>query len=102
MGPHYSWKGDTLLLSCHVQPGAKRSEVAGLHGGRLKIRLVAPPMDGKANAALIDMVAVAFGVAKTAVSIQRGHGSRQKTLSITRPTLSPADFQIDDGDRIPK
>ena len=56
----------------HVQPGAKRTEVAGIHGegaaARLKIRLAAPPVDGKANAELLRFLAAAFGVPQRAVT----------------------------------
>jgi uncharacterized protein (TIGR00251 family) len=102
MGSHFCWKGDDLLLFCHVQPGAKRTEVAGIHGDRLKIRLAAPPVDGRANSALTDYLTEAFAVPKTDVSIQRGHASRQKSVLIVRPARCPERFQIDDRDGIPK
>jgi uncharacterized protein (TIGR00251 family) len=54
-----------ITLTLHIQPGAKRTEVAGLYGDALKIRLAAPPVDGKANAALISFLAERLGVAKT-------------------------------------
>jgi len=63
--PFYRWDGDDLILDCHLQPKASRDEFAGLHGERLKIRLTAPPVEGKANAHLLAFLAAAFGVAKT-------------------------------------
>ena len=70
-------------LTLHIQPGAKKTEVTGLHGDALKIRLAAPPVDGKANAALIGFVADRLGVAKSAVSLKSGQTSRRKVLEIT-------------------
>jgi uncharacterized protein (TIGR00251 family) len=52
-----------IMLTVHVQPGAKRSEMAGLHGDALKIRLAAPAVDGRANAALLAFVAQRLGLA---------------------------------------
>lgn len=71
-----------IALTLHVQPGAKKSEVAGEHGDALKIRLAAPPVDGKANAALIEFVAARLGVAKSAVSLKSGQTSRRKVLEV--------------------
>ena len=51
-----------MILDLYVQPGAKRSEFAGQHGERVKLRLAAPPVEGKANAALIEFLAEYFGV----------------------------------------
>ena len=73
-------RGTTLTL--HIQPGAKKTEVAGLHGDALKIRLAAPPVDGKANAALIAFVAERLGVARSAVSLKSGQTSRRKVLEV--------------------
>ena len=73
-------KGVTLRL--HIQPGAKKTEVMGLHGEALKIRLAAPPVDGKANAGLIAFLADRFGVAKSAVSLVSGDTSRAKRVRI--------------------
>ena len=82
-------EGDALLLALHVQPGAKRTEVAGPHGDALKIRLAAPPVDGKANAELLRFLADAFGVPQRAVTLVRGEVSRQKTVRIVRPARRP-------------
>ena len=70
-------------LTLHIQPGAKKTEVAGKHGDALKIRLASPPVDGKANAALINFVADRLGLAKSAVSLKSGQTSRRKVLEIT-------------------
>jgi uncharacterized protein len=72
-----------VILELHVQPGASRSEFAGEHGGRLKVRLAAPPVDGKANAELIDFLARHYGVAKRNVRITAGVTSRRKRVEIT-------------------
>ena len=69
-------------LTLHIQPGAKKTEVAGEHGDALKIRLAAPPVDGKANAALIAFVADRLGLAKSAVSLKSGQTSRRKVLEV--------------------
>ncbi|MDK9704865.1 MAG: DUF167 family protein [Sulfuritalea sp.] len=73
-------KGVTLRL--HIQPGAKKTEVAGLHGEALKIRLAAPPVDGKANAGLIAFLAERLGVAKAAIELISGDASRAKRVRI--------------------
>ncbi|MFZ2854558.1 MAG: DUF167 domain-containing protein [Rhodocyclaceae bacterium] len=69
-----------ITLTLHIQPGAKKTEVAGLYGDALKIRLAAPPVDGKANAALLGFVAERLGVAKSAVMLKSGQTSRRKVL----------------------
>ncbi len=62
---YFRWDGEDLLLECHLQPKASRDEFAGLHGDRLKIRLTAPPVDGKANAHLLAFLASVFAVSKS-------------------------------------
>ena len=74
---------ETVTLTLHIQPGAKKTEVAGLHGDALKIRLAAPPVDGKANAALIDFLAGKLGVAKSAVVLKSGQTSRRKVVEVS-------------------
>lgn len=73
----------SLLLALHVQPGAARTELAGLHGDALKLRLAAPPVDGKANKAAVDFIADLLHLPKAAVVIKSGHASRAKTLLLT-------------------
>lgn len=92
--PFYHWQGEDLLLDCHLQPGAKRAEFAGQHGERLKIRISAPPVDGKANDALIRFLADAFDVSRQQVSLLSGQSSRQKRLLIQTPRQLPAELGI--------
>jgi uncharacterized protein len=79
----------SVTLEVHAQPGAKRTEVAGVHGGCLKIRLAAPAVEGKANAALTAYLAQAFAVPKRAVTIVRGETGRRKTVRIASPRARP-------------
>jgi len=72
----------SIALSLHIQPGARQTECAGLHGDALKIRLAAPPVDGKANAALIAFVAERLGLGRAAVSLKSGQSSRRKVLIV--------------------
>ena len=71
-----------MILDVHIQPGAKRSEFAGEHGGRLRLRLAAPPVEGRANAALIAFLAEYFGVPRRNVRIAAGHKSRRKRVVV--------------------
>lgn len=71
-----------LTLTLHIQPGAKKTEVAGEHGDALKIRLAAPPVDGKANAALLAFIAERLGVSKSAVTLKSGQTSRRKVVEV--------------------
>ena len=66
-----------------MQPGARASEFAGRHGDRIKVRLAARAVDGKANEALIAFLAAHYGVAKRAVRIVAGLKSRQKRVEIS-------------------
>ena len=70
-------------LQLQVQPRASRTEVAGAHGGALKIRLAAPPVDGEANDELIRFLAKTLGVTKSAVTIARGATGRKKVVRVT-------------------
>lgn len=69
-------------LTLHVQPGAKKTEVAGLHGDALKLRLAAPPVDGKANAALLAFLAERLALPKGALVLRSGQTSRRKVVDI--------------------
>lgn len=89
MTAHARWDAGDILLFCHLQPGAKHSEFAGLHGERIKIRLHAPPVGGKANSQLIVFLSEAFAVPKHAIKIESGELSRQKRVRISTPRHIP-------------
>ena len=79
------------VLSLHIQPGAKRSEVVGDHGDRLKIKIKAPPQDGEANLCLIQFISELFRIPKARVHLLSGESSRQKLVLVE---LSPAEILI--------
>lgn len=81
-----------LTLDLRVQPGAARDEIVGAHGDRLKVRITAPPVDGRANRHLIDYLAAAFGVPRSRVTLLRGETGRAKTVQIDSPTRLPSEF----------
>jgi uncharacterized protein (TIGR00251 family) len=71
-----------VILNLYVQPGAKRSEIAGLHGNALKIRLAAPPIEGRANACLIDFLADILQLPRAQITLLSGQASRAKRVAI--------------------
>ena len=74
---------DGCTLAVRVRPGAKKNDVAGLHAGAVKISLTAPPVDGRANEALVEFVAGLLRIPRARVSLIGGMTSRMKTLRIT-------------------
>ncbi|MFC6670312.1 DUF167 family protein [Marinobacterium aestuariivivens] len=95
MTAFYRWQGDDLILSCHLQPRASRDEFCGRHGDSLKIRIQAPPIEGRANDRLIRFLARQFGVAKSAVEILGGELGRQKRVRIAAPERLPEELGIE-------
>lgn len=85
----YRREDDCVTLTLHVQPGAKRSEVTGLHGEALKIKLAAPPIDGRANQALQKFIAELFAVPLRQVELKQGAQSRHKVVAITGSKIKP-------------
>ena len=71
-----------VVLSLHVQPGAKKTEFVGPHGEAMKLRLAAPPVDGKANAARVVFLAGFCDVPRAAVTLVSGETSRAKRVRI--------------------
>jgi len=72
----------TSRLELRVAPGAARSAVVGRHGAKWKVRVAAPAEGGRANAALVRLLAETLAVPQQAVAIVSGHGSRDKTVSL--------------------
>jgi len=71
-----------LTLTLHVQPGARKSGIAGIHGDALKIRIAAPASDNKANGALVEFLGETLGVPKSAIAIRRGATGRRKVVEV--------------------
>lgn len=78
----------SVRFRVHVQPRASRSEIVGIHGDALKVRLAAPPVDGAANDALVELLAETFAVGPRAVRIVAGQVSRAKVVEIDGITVS--------------
>lgn len=85
----FRWDGPTLLLQLKLQPGASRSEFAGLHGDQLKVRIHAPAIEGRANSELVVFLSTGFAVGKSSISIERGELGRVKTVRIASPRQLP-------------
>ena len=82
--PYLQTQSDgSLLLSLYVQPKSGRDAIVGLHGDALKLRLSAPPVDGRANKALIAFWAKSLKIPKSAVTIKSGRQSRMKKILLT-------------------
>ncbi len=77
---------DRVSLSLYVQPRSSRNEFAGLHGESLKLRLTTPPVDGKANKAVIAFLAKRLKIPKSAVQIAGGTHSRSKRIILSHIT----------------
>jgi uncharacterized protein (TIGR00251 family) len=71
-----------VRLRIQVQPRAARSEVVGLHGGAVKLRIAAPPVDGAANAAVVDLLAERLGIPRSRITIAAGHAGRRKQVVV--------------------
>ena len=80
---------DCITLVLHVQPGTKQTSVAGLHGDALKIRLSAPPIEGRANGALLKFIADFFKVPLQRVTLKQGEQSRHKRVEIRGSAVDP-------------
>lgn len=85
----YRRNGEVITLTLHIQPGAKRSEIVGLHGEALKIKLAAPPIEGRANEALLKFIAGLFGVPLRNTELKQGGQSRHKVVAVTGSAVDP-------------
>ena len=85
---------DAVVVSIHAQPGAGRTEVVGRHGTAMKVRVAAPPEQGRANEALVKLLSEGLGVPVSAVTLQTGESSRSKRFRISG--VEPDGF----GDRL--
>ena len=84
-----------VTLEILVQPRASRAKIGPMHDGRLKIAVTAPPVDGEANAAVIELLADRLGIARGDIAVITGASSRRKTLRIERVSQRQIDALID-------
>ena len=85
----YRWDGSDLVLHLRIQPRASHDEFAGTLGDAMKVRITAPPVDGKANDHLRKFLGELFGVAKSQVTVLSGDTSREKRVRIRSPRKLP-------------
>ena len=89
MADWYQLREDRLTLTVHVQPGAQRTEVIGLHGDALKIRVAAAAVEGQANARLLNFLRKAFRVPASRISLKHGQHARRKVVEILGSRVAP-------------
>lgn len=92
MSDFYRWDGDELVLALKVQPRASKDGFGEVLGDRLKLRITAPPVDGKANAHLIAYLAKLFDVPKSSVELESGQNGRDKRVRIRQPRHLPKEI----------
>lgn len=90
--PCWRWDGPDLILRVRVQPRSGRDALAGVQDGRLRVRLAAAPVDGKANAGLRRLLAELFGVPPSAVLLEAGETARDKRLRVRAPWRLPPEL----------
>lgn len=93
MAGHYRWDGEDLLLNVRAQPRSSRDELGEVVGDQIKVRITAPPVDGKANAHLTAFLAKVFGVAKSQVDLVAGETGRDKRIRVHAPKRLPAGIE---------
>lgn len=92
-------RDNVVRFGVHVQPRASKTEIVGVHGTALKVRLHAPPVDGAANEELITFLAGALGISRRAVRIVSGQSSRGKTVEVEGVSTASV-HALADGARI--
>lgn len=85
---------DGVTVDVLVQPRASRAKIGPVHDGRIKVSVTAPPVDGEANAAVIELFAKQLGVPKSAVAIVAGESSRRKRVRIAGTTRAAIEALI--------
>jgi hypothetical protein len=83
-----------IIIDVLVQPRASRAKIGPRHDGRIKIAVTAPPVDGEANAAVVELLAKSLGIAKSAVEVIAGTSSRRKTIRIAGVTAAQVEELI--------
>ncbi len=87
--PAYHWQKESLLLNIYIQPNAPRNDYAGSYNNCIKLKIKAPPVDGKANKELLRFLGKTFAVPQSGVRLVQGESSRYKKVQILNPTVLP-------------
>lgn len=90
-------KSGSVSITVHVQPKSSRNRIAGLHGEAVKICVTAPPVDGKANKAVIAFLSNFFNIPKSSVTLIKGAQSRSKRFLLAGPTLAEVKQLVEDA-----
>ncbi len=85
----YQKTDDIITLAIYVQPGAKHNGIVGMHGDALKIKLATPPIEGRANIALVRYLATLFEVPLSHITLKRGEKSRHKIIEVRASQIDP-------------
>ena len=85
-----------ITVDILVQPRASRAKIGPMHDGRIKIAVTAPPVDGEANAQVIELLARRLGIARGAIAVVAGASSRKKTLRIEGVTRQQLEALIEE------
>jgi len=85
-------KDGGVIVDVHVMPNAPQTQIQGLHDNALRVRLKAPPVDGKANLALQAWLAKTLGIPRAAVELVRGETARRKQLRVAADHVAAADW----------
>lgn len=82
-----------MIVDVHVMPNAAKTQIQGLHDGALRVRLHAPPVEGKANQALQAWLADELGIPRNAIELLRGQTSRRKQLRVAPDCVRRAHWE---------
>lgn len=82
------------IIDIHAQPGARKSEIVGLHNDRLKVKIKSPPVDGKANECLVEYLADVLSLSRSSVELLKGETSRQKQVRVYGLTPEQAEILL--------
>ncbi|MDD5484027.1 MAG: DUF167 family protein [Kiritimatiellae bacterium] len=85
---------DSVILTVQAVPRAANDSVQGLHGDALKVRLHAPPVDGKANEALLDFLSKKLAVPKRNLTLKSGAGQRRKIIAVSGIALAEIEKRL--------
>ncbi|MFO8101999.1 MAG: DUF167 domain-containing protein [Dehalococcoidia bacterium] len=85
---------EPVKLKVQVQPNSRCNEILGFKDGILKVKISSPPVEGKANRALVDFLSKSLGIRKSDISIEKGETGRRKTLLLERITHSQIEERL--------